>query len=118
MDCAKIGHENLPNNWNYDNYITLNSNLLKNTDQYGLIPGLALSARDLLIPNVSNSSKGWIKWGFFTDFKMGLDFVDDLLQRKQVYLIFNSMLQFFEICHYIFIFFVKILMLFIYRLYQ
>lgn len=84
MDCAKTGHENIPKNWNYDNYITLNSPLLKNTDEYGLVGGLMTSARDLLLPNFYNQNKGWIKWGFFIDSRMGLEFIDDLIKKKKV----------------------------------
>lgn len=83
MDCAKQGHDKIPNNWNYDTYITLNSPLMKYTDEYGILTGLALSARDLLLPNLLNQ-KGWVKWGFFSDMKMGLEFVDGLVQKKQV----------------------------------
>lgn len=50
-----------------------------------------VSARDLALPNIWNKSRGWIKWGFFTDFRMGLEFIDGLIKQKQVYFLITSL---------------------------
>lgn len=79
-----MGYNNIPSNWKYDTYITLNSPLLLNTDNYGLIPGLAQSANELLSANLNRCQDGSsVKWGFFFPSNSGFNFINNLvLQRK------------------------------------
>lgn len=85
LDCAKVGYQNIPSSWKYDTFITLNSPLLVNTDNYGLIPGLAQSANDLITANLSRFQDGsCVKWGFFVPSNSGFKFIDDLVLRGKV----------------------------------
>lgn len=85
MDCAKVGYQNIPSTWKYDTFITLNSPLLLNTDNYGLIPGLVQSANDLLSANLSRYQNGsCVKWGFFIPSSSGFGFINKLILQGQV----------------------------------
>lgn len=82
LDCAKFGVENVPQNWQYDEYITLNSPLLLNTDKSGLLCGLAESVKTLLQTNATKNGK-W-KWGFFVPSGDGFKFIHELIQQKMI----------------------------------
>lgn len=85
MDCAQVGHKNIPNSWNYGSYITLNSPLLHNTDNYGLVGGLAYSAASLIPANINSLSKGQlVKWAYVIPCKEGMEFVNDLVKTCKV----------------------------------
>lgn len=85
LDCAKIGYKNIPVDWKYDTYITLNSPLLINTDNFGVIPGLVQSANDLLSANLRRFQEGsCVKWGFFIPSSTGFRFINSLIQEKKV----------------------------------
>lgn len=85
MDCAKFGHQNIPNYWRYKRYITLNSPLLLNSDQYGFFGGLIVSAKDVLISNIPKIIEGkTVRWGFVTPRKDGLNLITHLMHTQQV----------------------------------
>lgn len=97
LDCAQIGVQNIPPTWQYNKYITLNSPLMKNTDKYGLMQGLAVSAVDLLRPNIQGvcDGKSW-RWGFFIPSEAGLKSVDDLIHRKMIVPTIHKVFKFEE----------------------
>lgn len=65
LDCAKMGFDNLPQKLLFDTYITLNSPLLINTDQLGIMPGLMKSLDTYLSANLKGFPSGKsCKWGF------------------------------------------------------
>lgn len=80
-----MGHQAIPSSWQYTTYISLNSPLLRNTDQYGLIGGLALSAADLIPSNLLTLSQGkCVKWAYFYPSTDGLKFIDRLIRNAEV----------------------------------
>ncbi|CAH0560425.1 unnamed protein product [Brassicogethes aeneus] len=83
LDCAKFGVENVPSDWSYDQFITLNSPLLVNTDKSGLLCGFAESAKSLFETNLSKGGKQW-KWGFFVPSSDGFRFINNLIQKGQI----------------------------------
>lgn len=53
-----------------------------NTDKYGILSGLALSARDLLVPRITAGKN--IRWGFFIPSGDGFKFIDELVKDGKV----------------------------------
>ncbi|XP_057662001.1 reticulon-4-interacting protein 1, mitochondrial [Diorhabda carinulata] len=85
LDGARMGHQNIPKGWKFDTYISLNSPLLKNTDQYGLLPGLAYSLSDVLESNLKRFKDGSsIVWGFFVPSRNGFEFINELITDKKI----------------------------------
>ncbi|KAK4879336.1 hypothetical protein RN001_007482 [Aquatica leii] len=85
LDCANLGHTNIPKLWKYKNYISLNSPLIKNTDKFGVLGGLSTSICQLLESNISklpNSQS--IRWGYFIPSESGLQFIDELIKSKKI----------------------------------
>lgn len=82
MDCAKFGYENLPPSWKFKKFVTLNSPLMLNTDKYGVLPGLAASARDLLLPRITAGKN--VRWGFFLPSGDGFKCIDGLVKDGKV----------------------------------
>lgn len=94
LDGAKLGHNSLPASWKYSSYISLNSPLLQNTDDYGLLGGLAFSAATIIPTNIVNITEGkCIKWAYFYPSNTGLKFVDDLVRTNRVCSIFFLIIQ-------------------------
>lgn len=89
LDCAKFGYENIPSSWKYNKFITLNSPLMINTDKYGLLAGLTVSARDLLLPRVYGGKS--VRWGFFAPSGDGFKFIDRLVKNGKVHCIRNCL---------------------------
>lgn len=85
LDCANMGYKKIPPSWQYSKFITLNSPLIKNTDKYGLLGGMAASARDLMVANIPKCAQGkTVRWGFFAPFHAGVEFIDDLINKDKV----------------------------------
>ncbi|KAF7281482.1 hypothetical protein GWI33_004728 [Rhynchophorus ferrugineus] len=85
LDAANVGIHNIPNNWKYETYITLNSPLLINNDKYGLPGGLLKSAKDLFDANIKNICDGkTVRWGYFVPSSTGFQFVNDLICREKI----------------------------------
>ncbi|CAH1116802.1 unnamed protein product [Phaedon cochleariae] len=85
LDCAKMGYQNIPKSWKYDSYITLNSPLLTNTDNYGLLAGLVHSANDLLGANLNRlKDSSSVRWGFFVPSRNGFEFINDLILKEKI----------------------------------
>uniref|UniRef100_A0A6P7GWY5 Reticulon-4-interacting protein 1, mitochondrial n=1 Tax=Diabrotica virgifera virgifera TaxID=50390 RepID=A0A6P7GWY5_DIAVI len=85
LDGAKMGPQNIPKEWQYDTYISLNSPLLKNTDQYGLLPGLVTSINSLISTNLDRCQQGGrATWGFFVPSASGFQFIHELIVNKKI----------------------------------
>lgn len=70
-----------------------------NTDNYGLIPGLAQSANDLITSNLSRYQEGsCVKWRFFVPSNSGFKFIDDLVLKGKVsvYIFITQLIQIFK----------------------
>lgn len=94
LDCAKFGYQNVPPSWKYNKFVTLNSPLMSNTDKYGVLAGLAVSARDLLLPRVTTGKN--VRWGFFVPSGDGLKFIDDLVKSEKVIKVLRFLCVFFQ----------------------
>lgn len=57
-----------------------------NTDKYGVFGGLAVSARELLLPRLTKGKN--VRWGFFLPSGDGFKFVDGLVKSGQVLILF------------------------------
>lgn len=87
LDCAKFSFDNVPQNWRFNSFITLNSPLLLNTDSLGLCGGLLKSSQTLISSNLSNCTSGkTLKWGFFVPSGSGFKFLHDLFASEKVHL--------------------------------
>ena len=86
MDCANQGPDQIRlKSYPHSTYITLNSPLLKNTDQHGLIVGAVKNIGELLkynIPIIENKST--VKWGFFTPSKTGIETLKEFVENGKV----------------------------------
>ena len=95
MDCCNQGPDVVQSKgYPHCNYITLNSPLLKNIDEHGLICGSMKNFADLLKYNLPiNEKKSLVKWGFFAPSPTGINMIQELVERKQVKL--NAMHKIF-----------------------
>ncbi|KMQ96511.1 reticulon-4-interacting protein mitochondrial-like protein [Lasius niger] len=86
LDCANRGPEHVRmKGYPHSTYIALNSPLLKNTDQHGLVVGMAKNVQDFLkfnIPTVEN--KSCVKWGFFIPSQTGINVLQKLVENKEI----------------------------------
>lgn len=81
-----MGIQNLPQTWQYETYVTLNSPLLINNDKYGLLGGLLTSAGNFLEANATRICSGkTVRWGYFIPSNSGFRFIHDLICEGKVY---------------------------------
>lgn len=87
LDCAKQGPEQVRmKGYLYNTYIMLNSPMLRNFDQRGLILGALQNLGDIArfnIPILQNKG-GCVKWGFFMPDQMGINFLQQLVESGKV----------------------------------
>lgn len=92
LDCSGQGPQGAEQlNFNYKQYVTFSSPLLKNIDSSGLSLGLFKNTRDILETNFRSLSKqnGLVKWGFFLPSSHGIEFLKNLAERKKVKFLYN-----------------------------
>lgn len=86
LDCANQGPEHVRmKGYPHSTYIGLNSPLLKNTDQHGLVIGMAKNVQDFFkfnIPKAENTS--CVKWGFFIPSQSGINVLQKLVENKKI----------------------------------
>lgn len=88
-----MGIENLPADWQYETFVTLNSPLLVNNDKHGLFFGMLQSIGSLLNTNRSIISSGrTLRWGYFVPSRRGFEFIHSLICHEKVYL-YNRKMQ-------------------------
>ncbi|OAD57257.1 Reticulon-4-interacting protein 1, mitochondrial [Eufriesea mexicana] len=76
-------------------YITLNSPLLRNTDQHGLIVGTVKNVGELVKHNMSIiENKSTVKWGFFTPSKTGIKTLKEFVESGKVVPVVKKVYQF------------------------
>lgn len=85
LDCAKFGPPNIPPSWKFKSYIGLNSFILSNADQHGLVMGSFYSIQSILCDTFKGFKDGKsIKWAFFTPSNDGLNYLNNLLQQNKI----------------------------------
>lgn len=87
MDCSNQGPDLINSKgYPYYTYITLNSPLLKNIDQLGLIAGTFKNLGDIFKYNIPKSNnKGSVKWGLFVPSETGMSMLHDFVECGQVH---------------------------------
>jgi len=71
----------------HNTYVGLNSPILKNIDQHGIIIGMIKNLGDLWrfnVPKTENES--WVKWGFFIPSPTGISILEKLVKSGKVYI--------------------------------
>lgn len=86
LDCAKQGPERVRmKGYPYNTYITLNSPMLKNFDQHGLVLGALQNLGDIARFNVPTAqNQGCVKWAFFMADRTGIDFLQEFVKSGKV----------------------------------
>ncbi|KAL6429070.1 hypothetical protein ACFW04_008099 [Cataglyphis niger] len=86
LDCANQGPEYVRmKGYPHSTYIALNSPLLKNTDQHGLVVGMAKNVQDFLKFNIPRQeNKSCVKWGFFIPSQTGIKVLQKLVENKEI----------------------------------
>ena len=89
LDCANRGPEHVRlKGYPHSTYIALNAPFLKNTDQHGLIVGMAKNVQNLLRFNIPTAeNKSCVKWGFFIPSQTGINVLQKLVENKEVCII-------------------------------
>lgn len=86
LDCANQGPDVIkPKGIPHNSYISLNSPILRNIDEHGLLLGTVRNVGDIIKHNISKSdTNGFVKYGFFTPSPMGIDMLQSLVENGQV----------------------------------
>ncbi|XP_043277624.1 reticulon-4-interacting protein 1, mitochondrial [Venturia canescens] len=86
LDCCQQGPDTIKEKgYPHKTYITLNSPLLKNVDQHGLIGGTVKNIGDLVKYNIpSRENKSSVRWGFFTPSRAGINMIQELVESGQI----------------------------------
>ncbi|XP_065355927.1 reticulon-4-interacting protein 1 homolog, mitochondrial [Calliphora vicina] len=97
LDCSGQGPQGAELlNFNYKQYVTFSSPLLKNIDSSGLGLGLLKNVRNILETNFKSVSKqnGLVKWGFFSPAAQGIEFLKKLAEREKIIPLIDSSFEF------------------------
>ncbi|KAM7352317.1 reticulon-4-interacting protein 1, mitochondrial [Cochliomyia hominivorax] len=97
LDCSgqgPLGAERL--NFNYKQYVTFSSPLLKNIDNSGLGLGLLKNIGNILETNIKSVTKqnGLVKWGFFSPAPQGIEFLKKLAEQEKLMPLIDSSFEF------------------------
>ncbi|XP_003707613.1 NAD(P)H oxidoreductase RTN4IP1, mitochondrial [Megachile rotundata] len=99
LDCANLGPNHVRfKRYPHSTYITLNSPLLKNIDQRGLIVGTMKNIGELVkynIPIIEN--KGTVKWGFFMPSATGLKVLEEFVKNGKIIPVVKKVYRFHEL---------------------
>lgn len=104
LDCAQQGPEQIKmKGYPHQTYISLNSPVLKNVDQHGLIIGMMKNVGDLLKYNIPDRmNKGYVKWGFFIPSRTGINVLQEFVENGKVYFSSYEFLKLIESILYLF----------------
>ncbi|XP_037816480.1 UV radiation resistance-associated gene protein-like [Lucilia sericata] len=97
LDCSGQGPQGAESlNFNYKQYVTFSSPLLKNIDNSGLGLGLLKNVGSILETNFKSVTKqnGLIKWGFFSPAPQGIEFLKKLAEREKISPLIDSSFEF------------------------
>ncbi|XP_075233279.1 NAD(P)H oxidoreductase RTN4IP1, mitochondrial-like [Lycorma delicatula] len=106
FDVAGIPESDIQNyipllkEWALAKYITLRSPLLRNFDNFGLIPGMFQNAKELLLPNLTTGAVtrgSSIRWAFFVPLPNGLDEIHHLIATKKIKPVIHKKFKFSEL---------------------
>ncbi|XP_001600089.1 reticulon-4-interacting protein 1 homolog, mitochondrial [Nasonia vitripennis] len=99
LDCCNQGAVLVKSKgYPHCNYITLNSPLLKNVDEHGLIFGAVKNLGDLLKHNIPvNEKKSLVKWGFFAPSPSGITHIQELVEHKKIIPVVQEVFPFEEL---------------------
>ena len=87
LDCAGKGTEYANEvKWQFQNYVTFSSPLLKNIDNFGLISGAFRNAVNIVQSNFTSigTQNGAIKWGYFMPAPQGIAYLKNLVERGKL----------------------------------
>ncbi|XP_031838061.1 NAD(P)H oxidoreductase RTN4IP1, mitochondrial [Nomia melanderi] len=99
LDCANQGlHQIRSKGYPHSTYITLNSPLLKNIDEHGLIAGGVKNIGELIKYNVpSIGNKGFVKWGFFVPSQIGIRTLREYVETGKIVPVVEKVYPFQEL---------------------
>ncbi|XP_029052878.1 reticulon-4-interacting protein 1 homolog, mitochondrial-like [Osmia bicornis bicornis] len=99
LDCANQGAYHVRSKgYPHSSYITLNSPLLKNIDQHGLITGTMKNISELVRYNIPISeSKASVKWGFFTPSQTGIKVLEEFVENGKIMPVVKKVYRFHEL---------------------
>lgn len=95
LDCAGQGSDYADvHGWQFKNYVTFSSPLLRNIDAEGLLGGGLKSVQEMLRANCrlipkegrvsGGQGQGMIKWGYFVAHPRGLKYLKDLTEKGEL----------------------------------
>jgi NADPH:quinone reductase-like Zn-dependent oxidoreductase len=87
LDCAGKGTEYANEvKWQFKNYVTFSSPLLKNIDNFGMISGAFRNAVNIVQSNFTSvgTQNGVIKWGYFMPAPQGIAYLKNLVERQKL----------------------------------
>lgn len=99
LDCANQGPDEIRSKgYQHCTYITLNSPLLKNIDQHGLIGGTVKNISELVKYNIpSADNRSFVKWGFFAPSQTGMKILHALVESGEVVPVVKKVYPFQEL---------------------
>ncbi|XP_077977287.1 NAD(P)H oxidoreductase RTN4IP1, mitochondrial-like [Glandiceps talaboti] len=81
--------------WSNANYVTVVSSLLKDTDQYGLVPGLASAGLSMATNTIKGLASGQIyQWAFCIPNSKALNTVGDMIDRQHIHPVIDQVFPF------------------------
>ncbi len=81
--------------WKDAKYVTLSSPLLKNTDQFGLIMGTALSAFQASKDTINSLSEGTsVRWAFYCPDSNALKTITELVENSKIRPVIDEVINF------------------------
>ncbi|XP_046630199.1 reticulon-4-interacting protein 1, mitochondrial-like [Neodiprion virginianus] len=99
LDCCKQGiHTVRAKGYSYNTYITLNSPMLKNFDDFGVIGGSVKNIGDVIKDNVPFfKDKTSVKWGFFVPSQKGINMIQNFVEKKKIVPVIEKVYPFSEL---------------------
>ncbi|XP_034472535.1 reticulon-4-interacting protein 1 homolog, mitochondrial [Drosophila innubila] len=100
LDCAGQGGQHASDlKFDFRQYVTFSSPLLANIDKQGLCLGALQNVSDLLQTNVKSVTQrgGLVKWGYFYPAAHGIQFLQNLVERRKLIPQIDSSFKFAEL---------------------
>ncbi|XP_015603922.1 reticulon-4-interacting protein 1, mitochondrial isoform X2 [Cephus cinctus] len=99
LDCCNQGIEQAKaKGYQHESYITLNSPLLKNLDEHGLIGGMIRNISDFCKHNLPKAeNKSTLKWAFFTPSSEGLNMIQEFVENGKLVPVVKKVYPFQEL---------------------
>lgn len=99
LDCCNQGPDEIQRKgYSHSTYITLNSPMLRNIDQHGLIGGAVKNIGDLFKYNIPvKDNKSCVKWGFFAPSTTGIKMIQELVETNSIKPVVKKVYDFQEL---------------------